>query len=73
MRQKLALLAASMLLVPASAQAGQASLSGFGDIKQIQVQIVGPDSRELQKVADRVITLVRETPGAVDVGHRCEV
>jgi HAE1 family hydrophobic/amphiphilic exporter-1 len=41
--------------------------SGFGDQKQIQIQIVGPESGELQKLADEVQALVREVPGAVDV------
>ncbi len=29
--------------------------SGFGDLKQIQLQLVGPDTRELQQLADRVL------------------
>ena len=47
-----------------------ASIStGFGDgQKQIQLQLQGPDSSELQKLADRVADVVRKVPGAVDVG-----
>jgi HAE1 family hydrophobic/amphiphilic exporter-1 len=41
--------------------------SGFGDQKQILIQIMGPDSRELQRLADEVQALVRKVPGAVDV------
>ena len=41
--------------------------SGFGDQKQILIQITGPESGELQRIADRVLALVREVPGAVDV------
>jgi HAE1 family hydrophobic/amphiphilic exporter-1 len=47
-----------------------ASIStGFGDgQKQIQLQLQGPDTEELQKLADRVAAVVRQVPGAVDVG-----
>ena len=47
-----------------------ASIStGFGDgMKQIQLQLQGPDTAELQKLADRVAEVVRAVPGAVDVG-----
>jgi HAE1 family hydrophobic/amphiphilic exporter-1 len=47
-----------------------ASIStGFGDgQKQIQLQLQGPDTNELQALADRVAAVVREVPGAVDVG-----
>ncbi|MEO5897628.1 MAG: efflux RND transporter permease subunit [Vicinamibacterales bacterium] len=47
-----------------------ASIStGFGDgQKQIQLQLQGPDAVALQKLADRVAAVVREVPGAVDVG-----
>jgi hydrophobic/amphiphilic exporter-1 (mainly G- bacteria), HAE1 family len=47
-----------------------ASIStGFGDgQKQIQLQLQGPDTAELQKLADRVASVVRQVPGAVDVG-----
>jgi HAE1 family hydrophobic/amphiphilic exporter-1 len=41
--------------------------SGFGDQKQILIQIMGADSKELQQIADRVLGLVRGVPGAVDV------
>jgi HAE1 family hydrophobic/amphiphilic exporter-1 len=41
--------------------------SGFGDQKQILIQVMGPDSGELQRIADRVQGLVRQVPGAVDV------
>jgi hydrophobic/amphiphilic exporter-1 (mainly G- bacteria), HAE1 family len=33
--------------------------SGFGDQKQILIQVMGRDSRELQKVADQVLALVQ--------------
>ena len=43
--------------------------SGFGGAqKQLQLQLQGPDPTMLGQLADRVATLVRETPGAVDVG-----
>ncbi len=43
--------------------------SGFGDgQKQIQIQLQGPDTGELQTIADRVVAVVRDVPGAVDVG-----
>ena len=47
-----------------------ASIStGFGDgQKQIQLQLQGPDTAQLQQLAERVATVVREVPGAVDVG-----
>ncbi|HEY0874158.1 MAG TPA: efflux RND transporter permease subunit [Vicinamibacterales bacterium] len=47
-----------------------ASIStGFGDgQKQIQLQLQGPDTATLQALADRVAAVVREVPGAVDVG-----
>jgi hydrophobic/amphiphilic exporter-1 (mainly G- bacteria), HAE1 family len=48
--------------------AASITTSGFGDMKQIQLQLVGPDTRELQKYADQVLALVKEVPGAVDVG-----
>ncbi len=41
--------------------------SGFGDQKQILIQIMGRESKVLQQLADRVLGLVREVPGAVDV------
>ena len=40
---------------------------GFGDMKQIQLQLQGPDTDTLIKVADQVLTVVRQVPGAVDV------
>jgi HAE1 family hydrophobic/amphiphilic exporter-1 len=42
--------------------------SGFDDQKQIQIQIGGPDSATLNRIADQIMAAVRETPGAVDVG-----
>lgn len=36
--------------------------------KQIQVQVRGTDTRELTRIAEEVITQVRQVPGAVDVG-----
>jgi HAE1 family hydrophobic/amphiphilic exporter-1 len=43
--------------------------SGFGDgQKQIQLQLQGPDTATLQELADRVAAVVRDVPGAVDVG-----
>jgi HAE1 family hydrophobic/amphiphilic exporter-1 len=47
-----------------------ASIStGFGDgQKQIQLQLQGPDTATLQELADRVAAVVRQVPGAVDVG-----
>src|SRR5688500_5656847 len=47
-----------------------ASIStGFGDgRKQIQLEFQGPDMVELQKIADRAAVVVRQVPGAVDVG-----
>jgi HAE1 family hydrophobic/amphiphilic exporter-1 len=41
--------------------------SGFGDQKQILIQIVGADSGELQRIADQVLGVVKQVPGAVDV------
>lgn len=40
----------------------------FGNQKEIQVQLRGPDIRELNRLAPEVGRLLRETPGAVDVG-----
>jgi HAE1 family hydrophobic/amphiphilic exporter-1 len=42
--------------------------SGFRDRKQIQVQIQGDDTARLNELAERVMQLVADTPGAVDVG-----
>lgn len=36
--------------------------------KQIQVQVRGQDVTELNRLADQVLTVVRQVPGAVDVG-----
>jgi hydrophobic/amphiphilic exporter-1 (mainly G- bacteria), HAE1 family len=44
------------------------SAGGFGDQKQIQLQLQGPDTRELSKLGDQVAAVVRQVPGAVDVG-----
>src|SRR5215217_1620511 len=41
--------------------------SGFGDQKQIQLQVMGSESAQLQQIADKVLGLVRQVPGAVDV------
>jgi hydrophobic/amphiphilic exporter-1 (mainly G- bacteria), HAE1 family len=41
--------------------------SGFGDQKQILIQVTGRESQQLQQIADQVLTLVRKVPGAVDV------
>jgi HAE1 family hydrophobic/amphiphilic exporter-1 len=43
--------------------------TGFaGGVKQIQVELQGPDIVELQRLAEEVATTVRTVPGAVDVG-----
>ena len=42
--------------------------SGFDNQKQIQVQLSGPDVATLGALADQALKLVREVPGAVDVG-----
>jgi HAE1 family hydrophobic/amphiphilic exporter-1 len=43
--------------------------SGFGGLrKQIQVELRGADARELNRLADSVMTIVKKVPGAVDVG-----
>jgi multidrug efflux pump subunit AcrB len=39
----------------------------FGDMKQIQLQLQGPDTQTLVKLADDVMRVVRDVPGAVDV------
>jgi len=39
-----------------------------GGLKQIQLQLQGADSGELARLADEVLAVVREVPGAVDVG-----
>ncbi len=46
-----------------------ASIGGnFEDQKQIQLQLQGPDSRELSRLAELAMAEVRQVPGAVDVG-----
>lgn len=40
----------------------------FENAKQIQLQLLGPDSRELMRLAERVREEVARIPGAVDVG-----
>jgi HAE1 family hydrophobic/amphiphilic exporter-1 len=40
---------------------------GFGDMKQIQLQLQGPDTGTLVQLADQVLAVVRKVPGAVDV------
>jgi HAE1 family hydrophobic/amphiphilic exporter-1 len=42
--------------------------SGLDNQKQIQVQLRGPDIAVLSEIADRAVALVRQVPGAVDVG-----
>jgi HAE1 family hydrophobic/amphiphilic exporter-1 len=42
--------------------------SGFDNQKQIQVQLSGPDIATLGRLADQALTLVRQVPGAVDIG-----
>jgi HAE1 family hydrophobic/amphiphilic exporter-1 len=42
--------------------------SGFDNQKQIQVQLSGPDVATLGRLADEALALVRQVPGAVDVG-----
>ena len=43
--------------------------SGFGGAqKQLQIQVQGPDAATLLQLAERVQNIVKQTPGAVDVG-----
>ena len=43
--------------------------SGFGGaVKQVQLELRGNDSQQLQRFADSVLILVKAVPGAVDVG-----
>ncbi|HEX5060321.1 MAG TPA: efflux RND transporter permease subunit [Kofleriaceae bacterium] len=43
--------------------------TGFaGGFKQIQIQLIGPDTDILNGIAERVAKEVRQVPGAVDVG-----
>ncbi|HEY5920267.1 MAG TPA: efflux RND transporter permease subunit [Kofleriaceae bacterium] len=41
---------------------------GGGGFRQIQVQLIGPDTDILNGIAERVAAEVRQVPGAVDVG-----
>jgi HAE1 family hydrophobic/amphiphilic exporter-1 len=55
------------------AQVGGADISifsgGFGGaVKQIQLQLRGPDATALTELAERVKAVVKRVPGAVDVG-----
>ncbi|MFN8059779.1 MAG: efflux RND transporter permease subunit [Vicinamibacterales bacterium] len=40
----------------------------FENIKQIQLRLQGPDSRELMRLATLIESEVRQVPGAVDIG-----
>ena len=40
----------------------------FDNQKQIQVQVRGPDMTELGRIADQALAVVRQVPGAVDIG-----
>jgi HAE1 family hydrophobic/amphiphilic exporter-1 len=44
------------------------SNGSFGDQKQIQIQLRGPEIATLNRVADQVMHEVQQVPGAVDVG-----
>jgi hydrophobe/amphiphile efflux-1 (HAE1) family protein len=44
------------------------STGGFGNEKQIQVQVQGPDLQRLNQIAEQVRHQVRDVPGATDVG-----
>ncbi len=44
------------------------STGGFGDEKQIQIQLSGPDIEVLNRLAAEVAAQVEQVPGAVDVG-----
>jgi HAE1 family hydrophobic/amphiphilic exporter-1 len=41
---------------------------GFGTMKQIQIQLTGPDTEVLNSLAEQIATKVRGVKGAVDVG-----
>jgi HAE1 family hydrophobic/amphiphilic exporter-1 len=41
---------------------------GFGNQKQIQIQLRGPDIETLNTLAEQVMAEVKQVPGAVDVG-----
>jgi len=43
------------------------STGGFGPQKQIQIQLRGPDIATLNRLADQVMSEVKQVPGAVDV------
>ena len=61
----------ALLRQEASRLAGVTSSIGtgsFGGQKRIQLQLRGPDIRELARLADRMVEDVRKVPGAVDVG-----
>jgi HAE1 family hydrophobic/amphiphilic exporter-1 len=42
--------------------------AGYGNRKQIQLQLQGPHARRLNELAEELMSIVREVPGAVDVG-----
>ncbi|NVB77871.1 MAG: efflux RND transporter permease subunit, partial [Kofleriaceae bacterium] len=42
--------------------------TGFGNFRQIQIQLIGPDTDILNGLAERIAAEVRQVPGAVDVG-----
>jgi HAE1 family hydrophobic/amphiphilic exporter-1 len=44
------------------------STGSFDNQKQIQLQLRGPDTQELTRLADAVVAEVRQVPGAVDIG-----
>ncbi len=44
------------------------STGSFDNQKQIQLQLRGPDTQELARLADAVVAEVRQVPGAVDIG-----
>ena len=44
------------------------SSGGFDNMKQIQLQLRGPDTTELSRLAEAVAKEVRQVPGAVDIG-----
>jgi HAE1 family hydrophobic/amphiphilic exporter-1 len=61
------------LLRAEMAQVGGATISVFtsgfgGAIKQIQVQLSGPDARVLNNLAEQALAEAHQVPGAVDIG-----
>src|SRR5690606_31569415 len=44
------------------------STNFFGNFKQIQLRLTGPDAATLAELAERIRDEVRQVPGAVDVG-----